>query len=138
MTPGEVRDGLQVGAFFGLVAGVVALVIALLAGLVGSWFGAGFAWRTAIVMHLAYLPLYALAGGVIGARWPLRTTPGGHFGLRSIAAVPVAVTVASVTLGPIWRWPASAWPKVLLMIPAFAWVFGGPARRLDPPPAAGS
>ena len=127
------RDDLQVGAFFGLVAGVVALLVALLLAVLSGLAGVSVQWRGQLLAHAALLPLYALAGALIGARWSWRATPGGHFGLRCLAATAVAATVASVTLGPVWRWPAAQWPRVLLLIPAFAWVFGGRRRAARTP-----
>ena len=105
------------------------LGLGLLAGLAGSWFGVVFAWRAAALLHLGYVLLYAVAGVCIGALWPLRRSAAGHFGLRCIASAAISVTVASVTLGPLWQWPASAWPRVAIMVPAFAWVFGSARKR---------
>lgn len=139
LSAGELRDGAQVGGFFGLVAGMVAWLLALLTGWISAWLGAPFHAGAAALLHLAYVGLYVVAGAAIGALWPLRVSRWWHFGLRMIAAAAIAVTVASVSLGPAWRWSLRDWSRVGLMVPAFAWVFGGPRRRATlPTPDAGA
>lgn len=132
LTAGEVRDGIQVGGFFGALAGIAAAAIALLVLLIGSWFGHPVAWRDAILSQLTVLPLYLGAGALITMFWHHRTSRPGHFGLRCVAALPVALSVAAATAGPPWGWPGLTWLKVVPMIPAFAWVFGGRSRRGAP------
>ena len=132
LTSGEVRDGLQVGGFFGALAGIAAAAIALLVQLIGSWFGHPVAWRDAILSQLTVLPLYLGAGALIAIFWRRRASRAGHFGLRCVAALPMVLSVAAATAGPPWEWPGLTWLKVVPMIPAFAWVFGGRSRRGAP------
>lgn len=129
LTAGEVRDGIQVGGFFGALAGIAAAAIALLVLLIGSWFGHPVAWRTATLSQLVLLPLYLGAGALIAIFWRRRASRAGHFGLRCVAAVPVALSVAAATAGPPWEWSGVLWLKLVPVVPAFAWVFGGPSRR---------
>lgn len=132
LTAGEVRDGVQVGGFFGGLAGLGAAAIALLVLFIGSWFGHPVAWRETILSQLTILPLYLVAGALIAIFWHRRSSRAGHFGLRCIAAAPVALSVAAATAGPPWGWPGLTWLKLVPMIPAFAWVFGGAPRGGTP------
>lgn len=120
------RDRAEVGAFFGVVAGLAGL------GVVAAWLGLERLWGTsrpfwpALVLHLGNLVLYAAAGALIGAAWPLRSRAAGRMALWLVGTAAAAMTITSVVHGPLWTWPWEVWWRYGLTAAAFALVFGWP------------
>lgn len=122
------RDRAEVGGFFGIVAGLASLVV------VAAWLGLERLWGTgrpfwpALVLHLGNLVLYAAAGALIGAAWPLRRRAAGRMALWLVGAAAGAATITSVVHGPLWTWPWPVWWRYGLTAAGFALVFGWPER----------
>lgn len=117
------------GAFFGFLAGLVVF------GLVVLW---TFLTRSGpdksplqavTVLHAWHILLYVVGGAVLGYLWPIRRTAAGRWGLWFLATATGAVSVNSVTYGPLWNWSLTEWGHYSLMAILFTPVFAWPHRR---------
>jgi hypothetical protein len=127
------RDRVEVGAFFGFLAGLVVL------GVVLSWTlltrGASAPpVRPIALLHVGHILLYTLGGAMLGFLWPARRTAAGHWGLWFLATATGAVSVNSVSYGPLWTWSPTEWGQYALMAILFTPVFAWPRRRSGSPP----
>lgn len=125
MPSSDSRDRALVGGFFGLLAGGVAFVLVLVWSLVFGPSPPSTSWRTMLTLHLGYLALYAIGGVLVGLLWPIRRRAPGRWLLWFLSTATGAVTVNSMTSGPLWEWTFPAWRSYALMAvlftPVFAW-----------------
>jgi hypothetical protein len=104
-----VRDLVQVGAMFGLIAGIVAWVLVLLWTLLMQLRETKPSLRAVLVLHLEYVIVYVAIGVVIGVLWPTRSALAGRVVVNVLACAVGAMTIFSISAGPIWRWPMETW-----------------------------
>jgi hypothetical protein len=123
------RDRIEVGAFFGLVAGVVAFAVIFVWILLTRPGTGATPLRPILLLHAGHVLLYTLAGALVGFLWPARRTAAGHWGLWLLATATGAVSVNSVSYGPIWTWASPEWGRYALMAVLFTPVFAWPRRR---------
>ena len=123
-----VRDLVQVGAMFGLIAGLGAFVLVL------AWVAISRLWQPALPLgatvrlHLVYVLIYVAIGAAVGVLWPTRTAFTGRMATCVLAVAAGALTIFSVSAGPAWRWSPTLWSRYALAVVLFAAVFAWPAR----------
>jgi hypothetical protein len=123
-------DLLQVGAMFGLIAGVLAWVLVMAWTLLMQLRDVRPSIRDALVLHLEYLVVYVVIGALVGALWPTRSVLAGRVVVSVLVCALGALTVFSVSSGPVWRWPVGVWGRFAVASILFSLMFTtwGPRR----------
>ena len=124
-----VRDKLEVGALFGLLAGVLAWVLVLIWSVASRfWRAPLIPMRTTVLLHLGYVLAYVALGALGGILWSTRTAFAGRLATCALMTAAGGLTVFSLSAGPAWRWPASLWARYALAVLLFALMFAWPDR----------
>lgn len=85
-------------------------------------------WPEIRDLHAPYVPLYTLAGILIGGCWPRRQQRIGRWALWLLAAAPLSVTIISLTRGAPSGWSSRTWLHLAIVVPALTWVIGDGSR----------
>jgi hypothetical protein len=116
-------DLLQVGAMFGLMAGVLAWVLVMAWTLLMQLRDDRPSIRDALVLHLEYVLVYVAIGALVGVLWPTRAVLAGRVAVSVLVCAAGALTIFSVSSGPVWRWPIGVWGRFALASVLFALMF---------------
>jgi hypothetical protein len=126
----ERRDGAIAGLFFGAIGAAIHLAFSLIVGLAGWWRDTAETFGRFMAAQVLYSVVIILGIMAIGAFWDLRKVRIGRLVLWLAGGLLVSGALISLLKAPVWKWNAAVGGWLLIMGPAFAWVFGlGSSRR---------